>query len=451
MIQDEQGTAAAGIKATVKKTFSSLEVRNYRLFITGQLVSLSGTWMQTVALGWLVLQMTGSGRAVGITLALQFTPILLFGMYGGIVADRFDKRHILIAAQAALALLASVLWAVAASGAAQLWMIYGITFLIGLVTAVDNPTRQSFVMEMVGGKRVPNAVSLNSAVFNASRIIGPAIAGILIATVGLHWTFLLNALSFAAVIVGLSKMDPSKLIRDLERSPRRRRGQIREGLRYVWATPRLRHTILLVAVVATFGLNYSVVLPVMARFTFDRGAGTYGFLTSCLAAGALAGALFSAARAKPTRRYLLGSALAFGFLTTVAAAAPNITFLSVLLFPIGAASISFIASANATLQLAAEPHMRGRVMALHGLVFLGTTPFGAPLIGWISESWGARWGLATGGGLTLLAASAMILFVRKDRIEQRLRGLVPLRAPHLTAPVPDEAPAVEATRERVAS
>ena len=426
MKQYESGATATGIRNGLGKTFSSLQVRNYRLFISGQLVSLSGTWMQTVALGWLVLQLTDSGRAVGITLALQFAPILFFGMYGGIIADRFDKRRILIVTQSCLAVLAATLWVITASGVAELWMIYLTTVLIGFVTAADNPTRQSFVMEMVGGKRVPNAVSLNSAVFNASRIVGPAIAGLMIATVGLPWTFLLNALTFIAVITGLVRMNPAELIRNPERAPRAK-GQIRAGLRYVWSTPRLRQTILLVTVVATFGLNFSVVLPVMARFTFGSGASTFGFLTSCLASGALVGALVSAARAKPTRRHLLGSAFAFGALTLVASTAPSVAVLAVILVPTGAASITFIASANATLQLTAEPHMRGRVMALHGLVFLGTTPLGAPFIGWISETWGARWGLATGGGLTLLAASAMILFVRKDRIEERLRDLVPPR------------------------
>ena len=401
------------------RTFGSVKVRNYRLFISGQLVSVTGTWMQTVALGWLVLRLTDSGFAVGVNLALQFLPILLFGMWGGLVADRFDKRRTLIRTQAAMALLAGVLWTITITGVAQLWMIYLLSLLIGSVTVVDNPTRQSFVTEMVGKDLVANAVSLNSAVFNASRIIGPAIAGVMIATIGLPWAFLLNAISFAAVIVGLRAMDPTQLLVSIPAA--RAGGQVRAGLRYVWDVRRLRYTVMLVAVVATFGLNFSVVLPLFARFTFHSGAGAFGFLTSMMALGALIGALVSAARRRPTRRLLLGSAALFGALTVVAALAPNLTMLAILLVPIGAASITFIATANATLQLNCAPVMRGRVMALHGLVFLGSTPLGAPVIGWVSERFGPRVGLAAGGLICLVAALAAIVVIKRGAIERRLR------------------------------
>jgi MFS family permease len=407
-------------------------VRNYRLFISGQLVSVTGTWMQTVALGWLVLRLTGSGFAVGVNLALQFLPILLFGMWGGLVADRFDKRRTLIRTQAAMALLAGVLWTITITGVAQLWMIYVLSLLIGSVTVVDNPTRQSFVTEMVGKDLVANAVSLNSAVFNASRIIGPAIAGVVIATIGLPWAFLLNAISFAAVIMGLRAMDPTQLL--VPTPATRAGGQVRAGLRYVWDVRRLRYTVMLVAVVATFGLNFSVVLPLFARFTFNSGAGAFGFLTSMMALGALIGALVSAARRRPTRRLLLGSAALFGALTVVAALAPNLPTLAILLVPIGAASITFIATANATLQLNCSPVMRGRVMALHGLVFLGSTPLGAPAIGWVSERFGPRVGLAAGGLICLVAALAAIVVIKRGAIERRLRLARPGRRQPVTLP-----------------
>ena len=378
--------------------------------------------MQTVALGWLVLSLTGSGVAVGVNLALQFLPILIFGLWGGLVADRFDKRRTLMRTQAAFALLAGALWALTLSGVAELWMIYGLSLLIGTVTVIDNPTRQSFVTEMVGADLVANAVSLNSAVFNASRIIGPAVAGVIIATVGLPWAFFINAVSFAAVIAGLRAMDPARLLRPEPAICEG--GQVRAGLRYVWGVPRLRYTVLLVAIVATFGINFSVVLPLFARFEFHEGAGAFGFLTSMMALGALVGALVSAARKRPTRRLLIGSAAVFGGLSSAAAFAPTLPVLAMLLVPIGAASITFIATANATLQLNSSPAMRGRVMALHGLVFLGSTPLGGPAIGWISETFGPRTGLATGGVICLLAALAAIAAIKRDAIGQRLRMVV---------------------------
>jgi MFS family permease len=406
------------LRRAADRTFGSLQIRNYRLFVSGQLISMTGTWMQTVALGWLVLKMTDSGVAVGVNFALQFLPMLLFGLWGGVLADRFDKRRILLRTQTVMAGLAVALWILTLSGAAQLWMIYVITFLAGMTTVIDNPARQSFVTEMVGRDLLPNAVSLNSAVFNASRIVGPALAGVIIATIGLPWAFLVNGATFAGVILALRAMDPALLHRGavVAREP----GQVRAGLRYVWSTPRLRGTVALVAVVATFGLNFSVVLPLLARFTFGRGAGTFGFLTSMMASGALIGALVNAARPRPTKRWLILSAAAFGSLVTAASMAPSLPVLAALLVPIGAASISFIAAANTTLQLHSDPAMRGRVMALHGLVFLGSTPLGAPLVGWASQTWGPRYGLAIGGIASLTAAiGAAGAVVMKRRSAQR--------------------------------
>lgn len=381
--------------------------------------------MQTVALGWLVLELTGSGTAVGATFALQFLPMLLFGLWGGLIADRYDKRTTLMFTQSAMALVALTLWIVASTGAATVWVVYLLVFAQGLVTVVDNPTRQSFVTEMVGRDQVANAVSLNSALFNAGRIIGPSLAGVTIATIGLHWTFLINAVSFVAVLAGLKAMDPRRLEREVPtlRAP----GQVREGLAYVMRVGMLRNTLLLVAVFSLFALNFSVVLPLLAKFTFDSGAGTFGFLTSMMAAGALLGALAAAARRRPTKVVLVGSLGAFGVLALAAAAAPSIAVLAALLVPIGAATITFISTANATLQLRSDATMRGRVMALHGLVFLGSTPIGAPLIGWVSEVAGPRWGLAVGGGMSLVAALAALVFIKRDQIERRLRVMVQRR------------------------
>lgn len=417
----DQGAKVAVGKAT-RRTFRSLRVRNYRLFFAGQLVSVSGTWMQQVAQSWLVLNLTGSGLDLGVTVALQFLPMLLFGMWGGVVADRFDKRRVLIMAQAAAAALAVTLWTLVVSGAVQLWMVYALAFLLGLVQVVDMPTRQAFVTEMVGPDEVSNAVGLNSAMFNAGRLVGPAAAAAVISTAGVAPAFLVNAASYLVVIAALWAMRPGELYReppaDFDRVGRRRPGQIREGLRHVWRTPELRSPLLLVAVVGTFGFNFGVVLPVLARYTLHGGASLYGVLTGAVALGSLLGALFAASRARPTRRLLVGSAVAFGALTLVAAAAPTAVTMAVVLVPVGLSVMLFLATANATLQLNSSPAMRGRVMAIYGLVFLGSTPLGGPLLGFVSERWGARAGLALGGGVSLvvaLAAMAMPALSRRRR------------------------------------
>ena len=393
--------------------FRSLRIRNYRLFFFGQLVSVTGTWMQTVAQSWLVLSLTGSGVALGITVALQFLPILLFGLWGGLLADRMDKRRLLVATQTAGAALAIVLWALVATGAVELWMVYVLAFLLGVVTMVDMPTRQAFVIEMVGPDEIPNAVGLNSAMFNMGRILGPAVAGVTIAWFGVAPAFLANGISFLAVIAGLLAMRPHELFRGAP--ARRGRGEVRAGLRYVWADPVLRSTLFLVAVLGLFGFNFIVVLPLLAKFTFHGGAGLYSVFTALMSVGSLAGALVAASRAAPTRRVLLGAAAAFGLLMLATAAAPTAWATTVLLVGVGMAVMLFLATANTMLQLNSEPEMRGRVMAIYGLLFLGSTPVGGPLLGWISQEWGARLGLALGGALSLAAALAAIAGVRGRR------------------------------------
>jgi MFS family permease len=391
----------------VSRTFASLRIRNYRLFAGGQLVSLTGTWMQRVGQDWLVLRLTNnSGTAIGITTALQFLPILLLGLQGGVIADRFSKRKLILATQVTMGLIALALGLLDLVGAATLYDVYLFAFLLGVVTAVDNPTRQAFVSELVGGEELPNAVGLNSATFNAARIVGPAAAGLLIDGVGTAWVFLGNAASFIAVITCLLMMRPSELFP----APRlvRQRGNLREGLSYVRHRRELLVPIVLVGVVGTFGLNFQITLALVDKVVFHRGAASFGLLSALLATGALAGALLGARRTHPTTRLVILGAIAFGVLEVVAGLMPAFAMLGVALVPVGLANITFSTAANSSVQLASAPEMRGRVMGLYMLVFAGGTPVGAPLVGWISQEFGARWGLI-GGGVVSAGAGAVVL------------------------------------------
>ena len=408
------------LRSAGTRTFRSLRIRNYRLFFFGQLVSVTGTWMQTVAQTWLVLSLTGSGVDLGITVALQFLPMLLFGLWGGLLADRSDKRKLLIGTQVAGGLLALVLYGLVVTDTVELWMVYGMAFLLGVVTMIDMPTRQSFVTEMVGPDEVPNAVGLNSAMFNTGRILGPAAAGITIASLGIAPAFLANALSYLAVIAALVAMRTDELFR--RERPARRRGEVRAGLRYAWADATLRSTLLLVAVLGMFGFNFVVLLPLLARFTFGGGAGLYSVFTALMSLGSLVGALIAASRARPTRTLLLGSGIAFGVLMLATSAAPTAWLTGVLLVGVGLSVMLFLATANTTLQLHSDPAMRGRVMALYGLLFLGSTPLGGPLLGWVSEAWGPRVGLALGGAFSLAAAVAAASGLRIRRARRSRAG-----------------------------
>ena len=386
------------MSAAFRRSFDSLNIPNYRRYFAGQLVSLSGNWMQMVAEVWLVLTLTGSAFAVGTTAALQFLPMLFFATWGGLLADRVSKRKLLLVTQALMAIPALALWGLTAGGVVEVWMVYALVFVRGSVNAVDNPTRQSFVTEMVGSERVVNAVGLNSALIHAARIFGPGLAGVLISTVGIATCFLLNSLTFAAMIYALRGMNTRKL-HPAPRVPRRR-GALRDTLRHVAATPALAVPLAMMAVVGTLGFNFLVILPVFARTTFDGGASDYTLLAMAMAVGALAGSLYIGQKRSVSGRYLVGAALAFGGLAAVVAVAPTLTVAALLLIPLGAASVAFAAGANARLQLAAEPSMRGRVMALYSTVFLGTTPIGGPIAGWLSEAASPRAALA----LTALAA-----------------------------------------------
>ncbi len=396
-----------------RRTFRSLRSRNYRLYFFGQIVSLTGTWMQSVGQAWLVLKLTGSGLALGVVTALQFLPVLLAGPWGGVVADRFDKRTVIITTQIALAVLALALGILTATGAVTLWMVYALAVAVGVVTLVDMPTRQAFTMEMVGREDVTNAVSLNGVILNASRVLGPAAAGVLIATVGIGICFLINAASYLAVIAGLLVMDRSALDRGIP--PRRRKGRLREGLRYVWSSPQLRTPLLLMAVVGALAYNFSVVFPLLARFTFGQGAQAYGTMFSLMGIGAVAGGLVVAARSRATPLLQAGCALGLGAALWLGAVAPTLGVELWTVIAIGAASTAFIATSNAILQLGALPEMRGRVMALFSVVFLGTTPIGGPIVGWIAEHFGPRAGLAVGAAATMLAALLALEALRRAR------------------------------------
>ena len=374
--------------AAIRHSFNSLEVPNYRRYFTGQLISLSGTWMQTVAALWVVLSLTGSGVAVGLTTALQFLPMLAIGAWGGLLADRFPKRRLLMTTQTLMAIPAVGLFAVTATGVVAPWMVFVAVFAMGAVNAVDNPTRQSFVIEMVGPDRVVNAVSLNSVIVQAARIVGPALAGILIATVGVVPCFAINALTFVAMILALWRMDPSRL--HAAPPAKHEPGAIRAGLRYVLGTPELLVPLALMALVGTLGFNFQVVLPLLAKFSFDSGAMTYAALVSAMAVGSIAGALVNGHRGRTGPRLIAGGALAFGIAALWAALMPSLAFEVPALMLLGAASVTFAATINSTLQLAVSPEMRGRVMALYSVVFLGSTPIGGPLTGWLAQTYDPR-------------------------------------------------------------
>lgn len=389
--------------ARLNSTFASLvQSPNYRRYFIGQSVSLAGTWMQSVAQGWLVLKLTGSGTAVGLVVALQFVPVLLLGPLGGVVVDRVDTRRLLIASQAVAGALALALGILVVTDVVELWMVYALAAGLGLVTVVDNPARQTFVLELVGKDLLTNAITLNSVNINAARVVGPAFAAALIAGIGIGPCFLVNAATYVAVIVALARMNPSEL------APKpiaaRAKGQVREGLRYVWATPALRTPLVMMAIIGTLSYEFQVMLPIFARFTFDGTAGTYGVLTAAMGAGAVVGGLATASRGRSGLDALVRVAAVFGLVILAAAWSPTLPVAIVALVAVGAASITFLARANTTMQLNSDPSMRGRVMALWTVAFLGSTPIGGPLMGYIGEHLGARWALTIGGTAAIVAS-----------------------------------------------
>jgi MFS family permease len=386
-----------------RRTFAALAIPNYRRFFVGQAVSLIGTWMQTVAQGWLVLSLTGSGAELGLLVAIQMLPVLLLAPYAGVLADRVDKRRLLVGVQTAMGLLALTLGVLTASGAVRLWHVYALAGLLGIATAFDNPTRQSFVGELVGADGLRNAVSLNSVMVNGARAVGPAVGGILIATVGTAACFLLNAASYVAVVASLVTLDRAALA-PVAPAPKGR-GQLRAGLRYVGRTPALAVPLAMMAVIGTLAYEFQVVLPVVARQTFHGGPQTYGFMTAAMGVGAVAGGLAVAGSGRTGTRAVVAAAAAFGVAIGLAAIAPDLRLELVALALVGAASVTFIAVGNSTIQLAALPEMRGRVMSLWAVAFLGSTPIGGPIAGLVAEHAGGRAGLGLGAVACLVAAA----------------------------------------------
>ncbi|MFC7404652.1 MFS transporter [Georgenia alba] len=434
----------------MSRTFYSLRYFNYRLWFVGALVANIGTWMQRVAQDWLVLtQLTDdSGFAVGVVTGLQFLPILLLSPYAGLLADRLPRRKLLVFTQGGMGILAAGLGALVLSDRAELWHVYVFALLLGVFSALDAPVRQTFVAELVPTKDMPNAVGLNSTSFNAARLVGPGLAGLLMAAVGPGWVFIINAVTFAATIAALMLMRSSELQAMPHTS--RGRGQVRAGVAYVRRRSDIVVILVVVGVVGAFGLNFQMTSAVMAREAFGLGAGEYGVLGSILAVGSLAGALMAARRREPRVRIVVAAALAFGAAMILQSVMPVYELYALLCIPVGFFSLTMLTAANTTVQMSTEPAMRGRVMALYMMVVMGTTPIGAPIIGWIAEAFSARWAVAAGGLASVVIAVIAAVWVKRTwHIEVRYS----LRhRPHVTVTGPRERSAREAertARERV--
>ncbi|MDG3012609.1 MFS transporter [Rhodococcus sp. D2-41] len=396
-----------------RQTFAALANTNFRRYISGQSLSLIGTWMQSIAQSWLVLQLTGSGTAIGLVVALQTVPMLLLGPYGGVIADRVDKRRLMVVLQSLMGVQALVLGLLTITGTVQMWHIYLLAVALGLNQCFESPARQSFMLEMVGPRDLRNAVSLQSVLVNVARAVGPAVAGLIIATGGLGLCFMLNAVSFVAVVVSLLCLDVSKL----EPSPpaKRERGQLRAGIAYVRRTPALAVPLVMMALIGCLTYEFQVVLPVVAEHTFHAGADSYGFLTAAMGAGAVVGGLAMATWGRTGNKALVVTATAFGVVMTVAALAPSLGTMIAAMVLVGAVSVAYTATTNSTLQLEADPSMRGRVMALWAVAFMGSTAIGGPVAGWVSQTFGGRAGLALGAVTCFVAAAVATLVLRRVR------------------------------------
>jgi MFS family permease len=393
---------------------SSLRQRNYRLFFLGQLVSVAGTWMQTVAQSFVVLDLTHSGTQLGLTSAARFLPMFVFGPLGGVFADRMDRRRVLYVTQTLSGLLAGVFAVTVGTHSIRLWIVYLLALALGFVNVFDNPARQSFISEMVSAGDLPNAVTLNSVAMNMARVLGAALGGVIAAAIGLALCFTINALSFGAVLVSLAAMRSSELFPAKRVS--RQKKQVRQGLRYVRNTPELLIPLLMIAVIGTLAWEFQVSLPLMASKVFHGGAASYGVMASVMGGGAVVGGLISAARARPRARALCLAAIGWGIAILAAAVAPSFALELAALVFVGYGSITFNSLAKTTLQLAAKPEMRGRVMALWALAWLGSTPIGGPIVGWAGQAFGARWALVI-GGVAALACGVLALpaLTRIDR------------------------------------
>ncbi|OLO11153.1 MFS transporter [Chromohalobacter japonicus] len=401
------------------RLFRSLRFYNYRVWAIGALVSNIGTWMQRIAQDWLVLTVLTDhdASAVGITIALQFGPQLLLLPLTGYAADHFDRRRLILLTQALLGLLAVGLGLVTLTGVVTLWQVYVFALGLGCVTAFDAPARQTFVNDLVGEKHLSNAVALNSTSFNAARMIGPAVAGLLIAAVGSGWVFMINAASFAAVLGSLCLLRLDELLPVTR--PRHNAGGLTEGFRYVWRRPELKAILLMLFMIGTFGFNFAVYISTMSVRVFHGEAGQYGLLTSSLAVGSVTGALLAAKRERPDMRLLCFSTLGFGVCCGLAALAPNTYLFATALMLTGLAALTFMTASNALIQLSTEPMMRGRVMALRMAITMGGTPLGAPIVGWLADHAGPRSAMSVGASAGLIAAligTIMLIQQRRQRL-----------------------------------
>lgn len=415
------------LKGYTRTTFSSLRIRNYRLYFTGQGISLAGTWLQTIGQTWLVYKLTGSGTYIGLLTAVQFLPILMLGPVGGLLADRFPKRRILYVTQTMAMSIALTLSVLVLSGVVQTWMVFVLALLLGMVQVVDNPTRQTFIMEMVGREHLTNAVTLNSIEVNMARVIGPAIAGGLIAGIGIGYCFLANAVSYLAVLACLYLMRGNELQPTAVAS--RMRGQLREGFRYVRGNAAVRGILLMMAVIGTLSYEFQVVLPLFASKSFHADAGIFSLFMGAMGVGAVIGGIITANRKNPTPGTIATAALGFGAAMVLAAIAPTIATAALLMVAVGIGSISFTSIANSTLQLNTAPEMRGRVMSLWTMAFLGSTPIGGPIIGYVSEHSSPRVGLLIGGVAALAAGFFALVAIKRPA---RLRGTRPVEQPGST-------------------
>jgi MFS family permease len=415
----------------LSRTFEALSSRNYRLFVGGQAVSVAGTWMQKVAQAWLVLELTGSGTLLGVTAALQHLPTLLVGPWGGLFADRVDRRRILLWTQSVAGVLALILGILVVTDLVALWMVIALALALGVTESLDKPARQTFVLDMVGPARLTNALALNSVLMNSGRVLGPAAAGILIGFVGLGASFLVNAASYLAVVAALGAIRPAEL--EPVEPVARGRSQLREGMRYILRTPRLLGPLVLMAVTGMLAYEWIVTLPLLATDAFGGDAQEFGLLFSAMGLGAVVGGLLLAGTLRATHATMVISAAALGVLMTITALAPSLEVALVMLVFVGGASIAFRTVATTVIQLNCEPHMRGRVMAMAIVAIGGTTPVGAPLVGWIADQFGARIAFGQGGVASVLAAVAAWAYLR-------------LRTEHDLSSSSEDAPAVEAAR-----
>lgn len=418
----------ARVEALGRRTFASLRFRNYRLYFVSQIISFSGTWMQSIALGWLVLELTGSGTALGTVLAMQFLPTLLLAPVGGVLADRFEKRKLIMGTQTAAGLLALALGVITLTGVVELWMVYVLAACFGTVTALDNPSRQTFVMEMVGPDDVSNAVTLNSVVVNAARVIGPAIAGVVIAVFGVGECFVFNAASYVAVVVAMLLIRSDQL-HPSARSARAPR-QVRDGFRYAWSQPILRTTIVMLILIGTFTFEFSTTLPMLAEFTFGAGPTGLAIMTSLMGLGAVVGGLFVAAAGPPTPTRLVLTAAGFGLAVGTVALMPTIGLVYAVMPLVGVASVSMIALSNATLQLHSDPKMRGRVMSIFSMSLIGSTPIGGPIVGWLGDHTSPRVALLVGAVGAFAAATygwtQLVRAARASRATGSVQALEPV-------------------------